>query len=139
MLADATVVQIAGGRARVSCAARPSCGACRTGCALRWLGGGQRTLDVPVDQTLERALAPGQDVRLAVSDAELLRAAGRAYLTPLGGVILGPLLVRASGAGELVALIAAAAGLAAGWAVARAWFRRSPPRLSVYLEPSTDA
>jgi positive regulator of sigma E activity len=137
--ADATVLQVTDGTARVSCASHPSCGACRTGCALRWLGGGGRILDVPVDRVLERTLEPGQDVRLAVSDAELLRAAGRAYLTPLAGVVLGPLLARVSGAGELAALLAAAAGLAAGWAVARAWFRRSPPRLSVYLEPSADA
>jgi positive regulator of sigma E activity len=139
MQTGATVIEIADGRARVSCAHAPACGACRGGCALRWIGGGRPTLEVPLAPGVERSLQPGQAVILAVSDAELLRAAGRAYLLPLVAVLAGPLVVRILGGGEPAALAAAAGGLALGWFAARRWFRRVPPQLSVRLEPLADA
>lgn len=139
MQAGATVIEIADGRVRVACARRPACGACRGSCALKWIGGGRPTLEVPLVPGADRSLQPGQSVVLAVSDAELLRAAGRAYLPPLAAVLLGPLVVRLLGGGELAALAAAACGLALGWLAARTWFRRVPPRLSVRLEPAADA
>ncbi len=139
MQAGATVIEIADGRARVACVRQAACGACRGGCALRWIGGGRPTLEVPLAPGVERSLQPGQSVILAVPDDELLRAAGRAYLPPLVAVLLGPFVVRLLGGGEPAALAAAACGLLLGWLAARTWFRRVPPHLSVRLEPLADA
>jgi positive regulator of sigma E activity len=74
-------------------------------------------------------LRPGDDIQVEVDDGELLRAALAAYLPPSLGLLGGPLIVAGvAPAYELALLVAALAGLAAGWVVARWWLRWSPPR-----------
>ena len=77
-------------------------------------------------------LVPGVRVTVEVEDGVLLGAAARTYLPPLAGLLAGPLLAgRVAGGGELPLLLSALAGVLLGWAVARAWLRRSPPRIAV--------
>ena len=75
---------------------------------------------------------PGARVTVEVEDGVLLGAAARTYLPPLAGLLAGPLLAdRVAGGGELPLLLSALGGVLLGWAVARAWLRRSPPRIAV--------
>jgi len=74
-------------------------------------------------------LSPGDGVILEVEDGELLRAAALAYLPPLAGLLVVPLVVAPLLPGNEPAVLAAAVlGLAGGWVAARAWLRRAPPR-----------
>lgn len=122
------------GRVLLECeAAAAACAACagrRGGCALRWLAGpGNAMLDVVDPAPRGPALQPGDGVIVEVDDGELLRAAALAYLPPLAGLLAVPLVVAVLLPGhEAAALAGAALGLLAGWGVARAWLRRSPPR-----------
>lgn len=81
------------------------------------------------------ALIAGQLVAIEVPGGELLRSAAKVYLLPLAGLLAGPALVRWIGAGsEFAALIAAVTGVVLGWALARVWVRRAPPRFTVWHE-----
>lgn len=85
------------------------------------------------------ALIAGQSVTIEVADGDLLRSAAKVYLLPLAGLLIGPALVRWSGAAsESAALMAAVTGVVLGWAVARGWVRRSPPGFIVRLERGVD-
>lgn len=141
MRTTATVLGVVDDRARLACEAQVQCGACQggRGCALRWFGGGPRGLEVVAPAAAEgELLRAGQVVELEVRDSELLRTTARACLPPLVGLLGGPLLVRFTGAGgEATELLAAAIGIGFGWAFARAWFRRSPPRLDVRIAATT--
>jgi len=133
MQTRARVESVSAGRARLACEAPATgCAACAggRGCALRWLGRSTGpTLDVPESVAGVGQLLPGDAIVLEVSDGDLLRAALCAYLPPLAGMLAGAALARlAAGAGEGVAVLAALAGLLAGWWVARAWLDRAPPR-----------
>ena len=76
-----------------------------------------------------RGWRPGDGVILEVDDGELLRAAALAYVPPLAGLLVVPLLVAPLLPGSEPAVLAGAVlGLAAGWGAARALLRRSPPR-----------
>jgi positive regulator of sigma E activity len=89
-------------------------------------------LEVPALAAGGARLVPGARVTVEVEDDELLGAAARTYLPPLVGLLAGPLLAhRVAGGGELPLLLAALGGVLLGWAVARAWLRRSPPRIAV--------
>lgn len=138
MKAVARVLDVDGEQARLECeAAAASCAACARagGCALQRLAAhrGSR-LEVPRLAADGSLLVPGTQVTVEVDDGELLGAAVRSYLPPLAGVLAGPLLVHATaGEGELRILISAVVGVLLGWAVARAWLRRSPPRVAVRL------
>lgn len=137
MRTTATVLGVVDGRARLACEAQVHCGACQggRGCALRWFGRGPRGLEVVAPAAAEgELLQAGQVVELEVRDSELLRTTVRASLPPLVGLLGGPLLVRFTGVGgEATELLAAAVGIGFGWAIARAWLRRSPPRLDVRI------
>ena len=81
------------------------------------------------------ALIAGQSVTIEVPDGDLLRSAAKVYLLPLAGLLIGPALVRGSGAAsESAALLAAVIGVVLGWVLARSWVRRSPPSFVVRLE-----
>lgn len=138
MRTAARVLDVRQERARLACDEQPSCQACRggRGCALRWLGSADRSsLEVPSVSQDGFPLIAGQSVTIDVPDGELLRSAAKVYLLPLAGLLAGPALVRWAGAGsEADALIAGVTGVVLGWAVARRWVRRSPPRFTVRHE-----
>lgn len=137
MRAAARVLEVREGRARLECeSATAACSACQggRGCALRWLARpGAPSLEVPVRTGDGTSFQAGDRVTLVMSDGEMLRAVALAYLPPLAGLLGGPLLAtRGLGGGEGAALLAAVAGLGIGWAVGRAWLRRTPPGYSVH-------
>lgn len=133
MEARARVESVHAGRALLACEAPASgCAACASGrgCALRWLGRSAGAIfEVPDTVPGGDRLVAGEAVVIEVSDGELLRAALRAYLPPLAGVLAGATFVTlATGGSEALAVLAALAGLAIGWRVSRAWLDRAPPR-----------
>lgn len=136
MKAVARVLEVDGERARLHCdAASASCPACaaRGGCLLQRLAGRRHSrLEVPAFAADGVRLVPGLRVTVEVEDGELLGAAARTYLPPLAGLLAGPLLAGAPArGGELAVLLSALAGVLLGWALARVWLRRSPPRIAV--------
>jgi len=139
MRTTARVRDVRDGRAWLACeAAASTCHACSggRGCALRWLARADgAVLEVPAEAADGRRLATGDGILLEVSDGELLRAAMLAYLPPLAGLLLGAggATVLAPGM-QATAMLASLAGLVAGWAVSRAWLRRSPPRYRLQVE-----
>lgn len=136
MKAVARVLEVDGERARLECdAGSASCTSCagRGGCALQRLAGRRRSrLEVPALAADGVRLVPGVRVTVEVEDGALLGAAARTYLPPLAGLLTGPLLVAATaGGGDELVLASALGGVLLGWAAARAWLRRSPPRIAV--------
>lgn len=144
MKTAARVLEVNGARARLGCdSAAAGCPACagRDGCALQRLAGTRKSrLEVPTHAVDGALLVTGSRVWVEVEDGALLAAAARACLPPLAGLLAVPLLVHATTAdgGEGALLLGAVAGLLLGWAAARAWLRRSPPRFAVRMaeEPS---
>lgn len=133
------MVGVEGDRARLACeSVTATCAACSSGrgCALKRLAGqGAAALSVPRCTEGGVPLEPGACVTVEVSDGEILAAAARAYLPPLAGLLALPLLMRAWGrAGDLPELLGALAGLLLGWAGARTWLKRVPPRVAVRVE-----
>lgn len=123
-----TVVELRDSRAWVACRpAASACGACSSGHGCGWSRrGAPARLQIPAE--LEgRPLELGTVLELEAGEGPLLAAAARLYLPPLGGLLLGPALLRVTGletgAGPA---IAALAGLLAGAWIARAWTRRAP-------------
>lgn len=140
------MLEVNGERARLACdssvAVCPAC-AGRGGCALQRLAGGRESrLEISTHAVNGVLLVPGSRVWVEVDDGALVGAAARACLPPLAGLLAVPLLVHASdaGGGEAVLLLGAVAGLLLGWAAARTWLRRSPPRFAVRMaeEPGHD-
>ena len=146
MKSAARVLEVNGERARLACDSTAAvCPACagRGGCALqRFAGGRESRLEIPTDAVDGVLLVPGSRVWVEVDDGALVGAAARACLPPLAGLLAVPLLVNATGAsdGEGMLLLGAVAGLLLGWAAARAWLRRSPPKFAVRIaeEPGHD-
>jgi positive regulator of sigma E activity len=136
MEAAARVCEVDADQALLACESPAvACSRCAGGggCALRRLSGGRSALlAVPRRVPGGEPLSVGVRVTVAVSEGELLRAAGRAYLPPLAGLLAGPALARglATG-GDGWMLLGAVAGLALGWAVARTWLQRVPPAVAV--------
>lgn len=137
MEAAARVVSVVGPRARVTCLDRSSCSACGSAgrCALNWFASsGCVSLEIPAGAGLSENLQPGDTVVLSIGDGELLRAAARAYLLPLVGLLVGALAADGlAQAGDGTAFGAALAGAAAGGWLSRALARRKPPRFAVSL------
>ena len=136
MKAVARVLEVDGEWARLGCdVASASCPSCAAtgGCTLQRLSGRRHSrLEVAALAADGIRLVPGARVTVEVEDGELLGAAARTYLPPLAGLLAGPLLAgRAAEGGELAVLLSALAGLMLGWAAARAWLRRTPPRIAV--------
>ncbi|MGB5103291.1 MAG: SoxR reducing system RseC family protein [Steroidobacteraceae bacterium] len=135
MDARVRVLRIHDGRATLACEEPTACAGCAPGrgCGMRWLGGdARRQLVLPVPRVGDAVLEVGGTVTLSVADGDLLRSAARLYLPPFAGLLIGPLLARhLLQAGDELAALAAAIGLLAGWVVARAWVRATPPRVMV--------
>lgn len=124
------VTGIEAGIARIECSplGQQACAACATGRGCGWQRPNQPR-QIEIDARQEGAgLAPGDELELQVEEGRLLRAAGRLYLPPLAGVMIGPALVRLLGAEHGPwPLFGAAAGLALGIAVAWRWARTAVP------------
>jgi len=133
----ARVREVDADRAYLACDAPVAgCGQCSGGgCALRRLATRRAALlEVPRRAAGGELLAVGARVTVGVGEGELLRAAGRAYLPPLAGMLAGPAVAHGLAPGDDPGmLLGAAAGLALGWLAARAWLRRVPPAVSVAL------
>lgn len=77
------------------------------------------------EQRIEAVVAPdirvrpGDRVRIALAQSSVLRAALIVYATPLAGALTATLLAYAFAFGEVVAIVAALAGLAAGIGLAK--------------------
>jgi len=126
------IVAVEGGRARVECAAaRAGCSVCAGGRGCSWRRVGPHFLEVAA-QSDGVPLRPGESVSLSVSETTLLRAAGRIYLPPVLGTVLGALLWRVlGGTTDAGAVAAAVAGFAAGHWLARALVRSTRPSVGV--------
>lgn len=103
----------------------------------RWLG--ERLHEV-VAVAPRPGLRAGDEVRIALAESALLRAAVLAYGVPLVAMLGGSLLAAAvSGGADAPAAAGAAAGLAVGVLVGRLLSRRAaadPSLVPVVLQPS---
>ena len=126
------VIGVEAGVARIQCSpeGQPACAACATGRGCGWQRP-NRPRHIEIDTlrgAATTALAPGDTLELEVEEGRLLRAAGRLYLPPLAGVLLGPAVCRLLGLEHgLWPLLGAGAGLALGMAVAWRWARADVP------------
>lgn len=121
-----------GDRVTVTALRQTACGGCatRSGCGVSVLGTlfGRRTATVTLPA--EPGLAVGDRIVIGLDEAVLLRGAFIVYLLPVALMLLagsaGDLLARQAGvASDLPALVAAAAGLAGGLALAAAKLRHA--------------
>lgn len=125
MRRTARVLAVGRGRVRLLLDDIPGCAgpAGRAGCSRPWFAA--RPVETLEVDAAGASLAAGDRVELTLGDRALLRLAAAAYLPPTLGLVAGPLLMRGLGVpGELPALLAALAGLAAGGLVARRLVRR---------------
>jgi positive regulator of sigma E activity len=125
------VTGIEAGIARIECSpqGQPACAACATGRGCGWQRPNRpRQIEIDTFRDGATALVPGDTLELEVEEGRLLRAAGRLYLPPLAGVLIGAAVVRLFGIEHgLWPLLGAGAGLAAGIAVAWRWARAAVP------------
>ncbi len=129
-----------GDRVTVTALRQTTCGGCatRSGCGVSVLGTlfGRRATTVVL--SAEPGLAVGDRVVIGLDEAVLLRGAFIVYLLPVALMLLagsvGDLLARQAGmASDLPALVAAAAGLAGGLALAAARLRHVRPSPGRFL------
>jgi positive regulator of sigma E activity len=125
------VTGIEAGIARIECSpqGQPACAACAAGRGCGWRRPNQpRHIEIDTLREGTTALAPGDTLELEVEEGRLLRAAGRLYLPPLAGVLIGPALVRLLDIEHgLWPLLGAGAGLTLGIVVAWRWARAAEP------------
>jgi len=118
-----TIVSIADGHATVSVDAAPICARCAAGkgCGAGLLAGSNRSRLVDVPLTAGMQFKAGDEVRLSLQPAHLLRAAVFAYGLPLGGVVLALGLAWSlnQSLDDRFAVVLAVAGLVAGVLVGR--------------------
>lgn len=125
-----------GSRLRLRCLASASSRNCGPGCAcaFRLLGegrGAQQAFEIQAG-TGGTQVSVGQTVILRVSDGLLLGAAGRVYLLPLAGLLLGPVLTQTLGLdAEVWALAGALTAAGVGYVLARALNRRAGPAVEI--------
>lgn len=114
--ADARVVAVDQGWARVEVARQNACGGCSAaaGCGTSVLASwfGNRAARLQVEDRL--GVQVGDSVVIGISDATLTKASLAAYLLPLAALIGAAWAAKAAGAGEVAAALAALAGLGAG-------------------------
>ena len=120
------VVSAAEGLAWVSASESSGCAACQSqaSCGISGLGKylSRRRAALPVRDSAARA---GDELLLAVDEAELLRAGAFAYLLPALLAVLGAALADAVGMADPLAALAALLGFVAGLLAAR-WFAPIP-------------
>jgi len=119
----AKVTDVHEGRLRVRCLGARSPGGCGSGCrcALKWFGGGARDTSVELPAgSFSGGVAPGDTVELSIPDGLLLRAAARAYVFPVAGLIAGAAVAPAiSLTGDVAAALGAVLGGVAGHLLAK--------------------
>lgn len=122
------VVASAGGVSFVEAAEANGCGACghQDGCGISGLGRFLSRRRPPVALACG-AVRPGQELTVAVDEADLLRVGLWAYLLPAALAVAGA--VAGAGLGDAAAVAAAALGLAGGLAIARLF--AGTPRISI--------
>jgi sigma-E factor negative regulatory protein RseC len=125
---QAIVVALRGDQALVQTERRSTCSGCaaRGGCGAGLLSRlvGRRFAELSVPN--EIGLEIGDRVVLGLSEAGLVRGALAMYALPLLGMLAGGLLGQlALGGTEMMAIIGAAVGLGAGFALARAYLLSS--------------
>lgn len=126
-----TVIALEGALARVEVSRSAMCDGChqQSSCNVALLDSGRDTVAAVGNPVGAR---PGDKVELAIDEAVLLRGGMVLYLLPLAFMVLGILLAMALrgsinfGLGDdMLALLAALAGLAASMPVVRVWSKRS--------------
>lgn len=114
------VVSAAEGMAWVTSSESSGCTACQSqaSCGISGLGKylGRRRAALPIPQADARV---GDELKVCVDEAELLRAGAFVYLLPALLAVLGAALADAGGAGDLAAALAALAGFIVGLVAAR--------------------
>jgi positive regulator of sigma E activity len=125
------VTGIEAGIARIECSpqGQPACAACAAGRGCGWQRPNRpRHIEIDTLRGEATALAPGDTLALEVEEGRLLRAAGRLYLPPLAGVLIGPAVCRLLGIEYgLWPLLGAGAGLTLGMVVAWRWAQADVP------------
>jgi positive regulator of sigma E activity len=125
------VTGIEAGIARIECSpqGQPACAACAAGRGCGWRRPNQpRHIEIDTLGEGATALEPGDTLELEVEEGCLLRAAGRLYLPPLAGVLIGPAVCRLLELEYGVwPLLGAGVGLAVGIGVAWRWARAAVP------------
>lgn len=113
----ATVLRREGQRIWVQPERQSTCGHCavRAGCGTavlgKWLGRKQPPLEL-LDET---GAMPGEQVRLGIREAALLRGSLLVYLLPLLALVAGALTAELLGLGEGAVILGGLLGLAAGF------------------------
>lgn len=114
------VVSAAKGLAWVAASEQSGCAACQsqTSCGISGLGKylSRRRPALSISQADAQT---GDEMLLCVEESELLRAGLFTYLVPPLLAVLAAALADAQGAGDLIAVLAAASGMALGLAAAR--------------------
>jgi sigma-E factor negative regulatory protein RseC len=114
------VVSAAEGVAWVTSSESSGCAACQsqTRCGISGLGKylTRHRAALPIRQADARV---GDELKVCVDEAELLRAGAYAYLLPAALAVLGAALADAGGAGDLAAALAALGGFIVGLIAAR--------------------
>lgn len=118
------VVAVQGNQVWVQTIQASSCERCsaRAGCGQRVLVAvsGGRANQVLVDNPV--AAVVGDEVVLGIDDRLLLKASLAVYGMPLAGMLVATVFAyKGLGAGELVTVLSAVAGIAAGFCLARGW------------------
>lgn len=107
--------------AEVEVAAAMSCARCASGkgCGAGLLGSNvsSRRVDAQIGNGI--AVSEGDEVRIALAPRNLLRASLLVYGAPLGGALLAAAIAYFAALGDLLAALAALAGVIAGLAFAR--------------------
>ena len=122
------VVSAADGMAWVTASESSGCSACQSqsSCGISGLGKylSRRRAALPIQQP---GACLGDELKVCVDEAELLRASAFAYLLPAALAVIGAALADALGAGDLVAVGAALLGFISGLIAAR--FLAPTPRI----------
>jgi len=130
------VVSAADGMAWVTSSESSGCSACQSqaSCGISGLGKylSRRRAAMPLRQADAQ---PGDELRVCVDEAELLRAGAFAYLAPALLAVIGAALADVLGAGDLAAAGAALLGFLAGLLAAR--FLAPTPRIRTSRITST--
>ena len=125
------VTGVEAGIARIECSpqGQQACAACAAGRGCGWRQPSQpRHIEIDAFRAGATALAPGDTLELQVEEGRLLRAAGRLYLPPLAGLLIGPAVCRVLELEHcLWPLLSAGVGLAVGIVVAWRWARAAVP------------
>lgn len=128
----ARVVSVGNGKAWVEASSQQGCAAChaQSSCGVSGLGKFLGRNKAPVALACDLAVQPGDSLVLGLAESDLLRAGLLAYLLPTLLSVLGAIAATLLGLGDAGAVIAMAAGFAAGLAIARLFTRASRIRIS---------